>query len=283
MLMSVLELLVWFDPFVLPFHLFVTGHILTGAVGLVALWIPVLGRKGGQAHRVVGRVFVVSMLLTGSLAIGMSTCTIVDPTGTHPHIHDMAPELIRGIFGWMMLYLAVLTINLAWYGYQCIRNRRNHAANRGPFNLALQGILLVASVNCVFHGLALQQPLMLGISTIGFATVVTNLWFLVGPGPGPVAWIKEHLKGLVGAGISVYTAFFAFGAVRLMPELALNPGLWAIPLVVGLSIILYHWRDLTIKYKARVRGAGDGPAVQAAAVQPPRDRSAADLALPGRS
>jgi hypothetical protein len=248
---ALFDLFVWFDPFVWPFHLFVTGHILTGSVGLVAFWVPVLARKGGVPHRRVGRVFTTSMLFTGTFAIAMSTCTIVDPVATHPHIHDMAPAMIRGIFGWMMLYLAILTINLAWYGYLCIRNRRDHAANRGPVNLFLQFLLLVATVNCVWQGLLLMQPLMLGISTIGFATVATNLWFILDRSPGPVAWIKEHLKGLVGAGISVYTAFFAFGAVRLMPEIALNPALWAVPLVTGLSIILYHWRDLTLKHRAR--------------------------------
>ena len=33
-------------------------------------------------------------------------------------------------------------------------------------------------------------------------------------------------------------------AVRLMPELALNPGLWAVPLVTGMAIILHHWRKI---------------------------------------
>jgi len=60
--------------------------------------------------------------------------------------------------------------------------------------------------------------------------------------PSGYAWQLEHIKGLVGAGISVYTAFFAFGAVRYFPELALYPGYWAIPLVVGLALILWHWR-----------------------------------------
>ena len=35
----------------------------------------------------------------------------------------------------MMLHMGVLTINLAWYGWLCIRNRRNHAANRTRLNL----------------------------------------------------------------------------------------------------------------------------------------------------
>jgi hypothetical protein len=57
--------------------------------------------------------------------------------------------------------------------------------------------------------------------------------------------LKEHVKGLVGTGISVYTAFFAFGAVRTFPQLALHPVLWAIPLTVGLAIIVYHHRRLS--------------------------------------
>jgi hypothetical protein len=68
-------------------------------------------------------------------------------------------------------------------------------------------------------------------------------------------WQKEHLKGLVGAGISVYTAFFAFGAVRLMPELALNPALWSVPLITGMAIILYQWRRIGRQLQAISREA----------------------------
>ena len=87
--------------------------------------------------------------------------------------------------------------------------------------------------------------MMMGISMVGFATVATNLWFIYKPKPLPTDRIKEHIKCRVGAGISVYTAFFAFGAVRLLPELALQPGLWAVPLIVGLALIIYHQRVVT--------------------------------------
>ena len=56
---------------------------------------------------------------------------------------------------------------------------------------------------------------------------------------------------IVGAGISVYTAFAAFGAVRVMPSIALHPGLWAIPLVIGLAIILYHHHQIRLSLRAR--------------------------------
>jgi hypothetical protein len=63
--------------------------------------------------------------------------------------------------------------------------------------------------------------------------------------PGQLDWLKEHIKALVGTGISVYTAFFAFGAVRTIPTLALHPGLWSIPLIVGLALIIHHQRKVS--------------------------------------
>ena len=239
------------------FHLFIIAHIITGSVGLVSFWVPVIGKKGGKIHGQWGKIFTFTLLLTGGSAIVISTCTLIDPVGTHPHLMEHpdfgAAEPIRTIFGWLMIYLAILTVNLAWYGWLCITKKRDRMAMREWRNLALQGLLTVASINCVVQGVLTGQFLMIGMSLIGFATVGTNLYFLYKPNPGRVEWLMEHIKALVGAGISVYTAFFAFGAVRLMPELALTPGLWAVPLVVGLALIIYHRRAVELK-------AGEGSA-----------------------
>ena len=240
---------------------FVAGHILVGTVGLVAFWVPVIGRKGALRHRNWGEIFARSMLGVGTLAIGISTTTLLDPVGTHPHM-TFAPEFIAGVFGWMMLYLAILTINLTWYGMACVKNKRDHAANRAWPNLLLQVVLLAAAVNCAVRGVMLVEPLMIGISTIGFATVFTNCWFIFSAKPGRNAWLRQHLKGLVGAGISVYTAFFAFGAVRMAPELALSPVLWAAPCIIGLSIIFYHWWDIWRKANPRARSYGAATAAE---------------------
>jgi len=232
------------------FKALVATHIAIGSVGLISFWVPVLSRKGSPAHRRWGRVFTYCMLMTGSVAIAISTCTIIAPLETHPDLPDLG--LVRGIFGWMMLYLAILTINLAWYGWLCILNRTHYAANREWRNLALQGLVTLAAANCAFQGWLIGQPLMLGISIVGFATAATNLRYLYKARPARNEWLFEHLKGLVGAGISVYTAFFAFGAVRVMPQLALNPLLWAVPLTTGLSIIIYYKIELARKSHGRL-------------------------------
>jgi hypothetical protein len=224
------------------FQFLVVIHVSTGAVGIVLFWVPVVARKGGARHKAAGRWFNRLMLATAATAILMALLNLYDPAGTHPHIADA--EFTRNIFGWMMLYLGVLTVNLCLYGWNAILNRADHARNRDWVSLAMQALLLALSLNTAIRGVLVGQPLMVGISTIGFATVGTNLAFMLRKKPRPVYAVREHVKGLIGTGISVYTAFLAFGAVRFVPELALHPGLWAVPLVVGLGLILWHWAAL---------------------------------------
>ncbi|MBO6509921.1 MAG: hypothetical protein JJ979_15830 [Roseibium sp.] len=237
------------------FKVFIALHIATGAPGLIGFWVPVFAKKGGERHRWWGRLFAAAMLFTGTVAMLMATLTLLAPMATHPHLvhHEefSDPVLVRGIFGWMMLYLGLLTVNLAWYGWLCAVNKRDQRKNQTPLNWGLQAALFIASANCALQGVLIAQPMMIGISMVGFATVATNVWFLLKRNPGPVEWLLEHIKAIVGTGISVYTAFFAFGAVRLMPELALAPGLWAIPLATGLALIFYHRHKVSRRFPNR--------------------------------
>ena len=220
------------------FQLFLACHIITGATGLVLFWTPVLSRKGGAFHRLYGKWFSYSMLATGSFASSMAISTIIAPIENHHGIEDLA--LVRAIFGWMMLYLGVLTVALAWHGLGVARNRADHARNRAWLNVALQIAMTATALNCAIRGAAIGQPLMLGMATVGLIAGPMNLIYAFRARPGPRDYLIEHVKSSVGAGISVYTAFLAFGLVRAAPQLALNPLVWALPTFIGLGIIYYH-------------------------------------------
>ncbi|MEL7025154.1 MAG: hypothetical protein AAGL69_15570 [Pseudomonadota bacterium] len=230
------------------FHKLVIAHIATGTAGLITLWVPIAGRKGSATHKMWGKVFAWALLATGSLAVLISLCTLIAPLATHPHngppFTDNAP-LIRAVFGWMMLYLATMTLALAWYGLQCIRFRRDHASHRNTFEVVLQGLMFLTAANCFVQGVMLGQPLLMGISIVGLTAGVLNLRFIFTDHPPPHEWQIQHSRGLVGAGISVYTAFLAFGAVNLLPAYALNPALWALPTVLGVTYLLYHQYRIT--------------------------------------
>lgn len=232
------------------FDTLVAIHIVSGSIGLVTLWVPIVGRKGGKAHRYWGKIFAHALLITGIVAIGISLVTLRYPLETHPFSDD--EELVRGMFGWMMLYLATLTIMLSRYGIWCIRNKRNHADNKHPLNLALQAATFVTAANCAWQGYLINQPLMLGIATIGLLSSILNTRFIFQREPPMNEWLVQHTRGLVGAGISVYTAFFAFGAVNLMPQLAFNPILWSTPCTLGIGLLLYHQFKIILQ-RRRVR------------------------------
>jgi hypothetical protein len=224
----------------LLFEIFLGIHIIFGATGAITLWVAMATRKGGVSHKWWGKIFASSLLITGVCAMGMSLCTLAWPLETHPKITDI--NLIRGIFGWMMLYLAILTISLAWHGLQAVRNKMQHEANRKPRDILLQVAVIVAAANCAIQGWLIGWPLMIAMAMIGFASAGTNLLFAFSRKPWRLQYLVEHFKALVGAGISVYTAFLTFGAVRFMPSAALSAFLWAPPVVIGVSIIIY-WRQ----------------------------------------
>jgi cadmium resistance protein CadD (predicted permease) len=239
------------------FFAFLVVHVATGVAGLVSFWVPVLGRKGAAAHRRWGRFFYNCLLVTATMAVGMSLCSLYAPLETHPKLDDAG--LVRGLFGWMMLYLAILTVSLCWHGLESVRNKLRHAANRSLANVGLQLVVIVAALNCAWQGWLIGQFLMMAISLVGIASGLTNLSFAFKASPGRSDYLKEHVKALVGAGISVYTAFLAFGAVRFMPHNAFDPTMWAVPLFLGILLIVYHQFQIDRKAK-RTRLSAAAPA-----------------------
>ena len=225
------------------FRLFVIAHICTGAVGLVLFWVPVIGRKGSLNHRKTGKIFAYCILATACSALGMSLCTLSDPLGTHPRLTDAA--LVSGLFGWMMFYLAILTISLVWHGLTVVSFRSQHRLLRHWWHVGVQVAVIVAGANCARYGAMIGQPLMLAIPIVGIVSGITNLVYIYSDRPARMNYLKEHVKALVGAGISVYTAFMTFGLAQLVPSHAFNPTLWAIPIIIGISIIVYHQQRLT--------------------------------------
>lgn len=227
----------------IAFDVLVAAHIVTGTTGLASVWVPVLTRKGSRAHKLWGRVFVGSMLATGVIAMGISICSLIAPLATHPFSQDTV--MIRGLFGWMMLYLGVLTVALTWHGYTAVRDREDRRRYQSWRNIAVQAAMGIAALTCAIHGAFIGQPIMIGVALPGMAAAVLNGFDLVDRAPPPLEWLVQHYRASIGAGISVYTAFLAFGAVNAMPALAFNPVLWAVPTVVGVAYMIRHQLQTT--------------------------------------
>lgn len=222
------------------FHLFLAIHVGAGIVALTSFWGAMATRKGGARHRYSGRVFANAIYVAAFQALGMGVLSVIWPLAMHVQLTDAA--LYRGLLGWMMIYLGLLTLSMTRYGLQMIANKRRHDANRHWSMVALQIAVLVTGINCFAQGILLRQPLMILVSILGFGTTITYLWYIFKASPRASDYIPEHLKAMVATGIAAYTAFLSVGLIEMFPHLAFNPVIWAAPSVVGMSLILYFLR-----------------------------------------
>jgi len=220
------------------FEALVVLHVATGAVGLTAFWGPIVTRKGAAKHRKWGRATCYGFLGAGTLAILMALLSLYGPEYRHPEITDRA--LYDGLFGWMMLYLGVLTIGFVDYGLAVVHHSRNRRALRSPRYQAVIAAVVVSGAWCGFYGYTVGHPLMMLVAFIGIvAMMIQQLYIWRAAEPLRTTYVGEHFRALIGMGISAYTAFMSVGLIRLVPEHVFNPAIWAGPSVIGVSLILY--------------------------------------------
>ena len=236
------------------FEALVVLHVATGAVGLTAFWGPIVTRKGAAKHRKWGRATCYGFLGAGALAIAMALLSLYGPEHRHPEVTDRA--LYEGLFGWMMLYLGVLTIGFVDYGLAVVRHRSDRRALRSARYQAMIAAVVISGAWCGIYGFRVGHPLMMLVAFIGIVAMLIQqryIWRKVDP--PRTTYIGEHFRALIGMGISAYTAFLSVGLIRLIPEHVFNPLIWAGPSVIGVSLILYF----TIKGKRTTTGPSSGP------------------------
>jgi hypothetical protein len=222
-------------------HLFeaiVVLHVIAGTIGLVSFWIPIAVRKGGPRHRKWGRVACSAFMGAGVLAIAMALLSLYGPEQRLPMIEDRV--LFNGLFGWMMLYLGMLTIGFAHYGLAVVSLRTRRESLRGWRHQAVFAAVVVLALNCGVYGLATGQPLMALVALVGLVAVATQQVYIWRRTVAPGSHVPEHFRSLLGMGISAYTAFMSVGMIRLVPDHVFNPLVWAVPSIVGVGLIVRY-------------------------------------------
>jgi hypothetical protein len=230
------------------FETLVVLHVIAGATGIIAFWVPVASRKGGTAHRTWGKVATRALMVGGALAIAMALLSLYGSDVRLPMIRDRA--LFDGLFGWMMLYLGMLTICFADYGRAVAEYRERRTRLRGARHQFVFGAVILAAINCGLYGFNIGQPLMVLVAAIGLIAVATQQAYIWRPIVPRGAYVAEHFRALLGMGISAYTAFLSVGLIRLIPDHVFNPVIWAVPSIVGVGLIAYF----------SIRRAGSGAA-----------------------
>lgn len=220
------------------FEAIVVAHVAAGTVGLVAFWGPIATRKGSQPHRQWGKAACYGFIGAGSLAIAMALLSLYGPEQRIPSITDR--ELFAGLFGWMMLYLGMLTIGFVDYGLGVVRHARNRRRLRSLRHQGVMTAVALSALWCGWFGVRVEHPLMVLVAVIGLvALAIQQVHVWRRQEPPRSAYVGEHFRALLGMGISAYTAFMSVGLIRLVPEHVFNPAVWAGPSIVGVGLIVY--------------------------------------------
>ena len=231
------------------FEILIILHVVAGTTGLAAFWVPVFARKGAASHRKWGRIACYGFVVAGVLAIAMALLSLFGPEERLPSVTDRA--LFDGLFGWMMLYLGLLTIGFADYGLAVVRHGRAREKLRGPRYQIVIAAVIVSAINCGIYGARIGETLMIAVALLGLAAMSLQQVFIWRKRtPYTQAYIGEHFRALIGMGISAYTAFMAVGLIRWVPEQVFNPLVWAGPSMVGVGLIVWFTHQANRKRPA---------------------------------
>lgn len=199
------------------------AHALAGTIALMAFWCAALARKGSSFHRIIGRAYLITMIVV--------VVTIVPLT-----FSQFADGQWAGAT--FLLYLAALVSQASLTAWRAIRYKRDFARFTGP--LFIGGTLIVALAG-------------LGVTTLG---IVFSHWILIMFGLiGPLSalgvrkllaegetdrkwWLKQHYGGMIGNGIATHIAFMQIGLMRWFPNLgetAIQHVAWLAPLAIGFA------------------------------------------------
>lgn len=197
------------------------GHVAGGVVALVAGAVALLTEKGGDRHRLAGRVYVAAMaVVVGTVPVLLA----FDPTS----------------FGRQFLTLiAVFSGYLVFTGYRVL-SRKRPTAEAAPVDWAAAVVVVVGAVGLGGWGLFLGADgraigsVMAVFGAIGATAGLNDLrGFRSSERRDP--WVAAHLGRMLGGYIATVTAVAVVNLTGVLPPLVV----WLGPTAVGVPLSLY--------------------------------------------
>jgi hypothetical protein len=212
------------------YTLAVNLHLAAGTVALVTFWSAALARKGSPLHIVVGRSYLVAMIVVLLTSAGLAAAFIA---GGRPAI------------GTFLGYLVVITATACWLAWRAIRAKRAPAGYFGAGFRRLGWLNLAAGLLVFGIGVQLGIALLMIFSWVGILGGAAMLRKTRRP---PVAnrrwWLREHYVNVLGMGVATHIAFLGLGLNRLLAPLGIQPPqllAWTLPLAV--AILAGFWLE----------------------------------------
>jgi hypothetical protein len=218
------------------YTLAVTLHLAAGTVALVTFWSAALARKGSPLHIVVGRSYLVAMIIVLLTSAGLAAAFIASG---------------RPAIGTFLGYLVVITATACWLAWRAIRTKHAPAEYFGAGFRRLGWLNLSAGLVVFGIGVKLGIALLMIFSWVGILGGAAMLRQARHP-PATKRrwWLREHYFNVLGMGVATHIAFLGLGLNRLLAPLGIQPPqmiAWMLPLAV--AVLAGFW--LERRYGAR--------------------------------
>lgn len=242
----------------------VAVHAAVGLLGLTLFWLPVALRKGGAAHRRYGRWFANAMLATAASGFTLTLWWLIDPLGSRLQgLQLSATQLAQALqnvhdYGLFLGMLALLLASNIYHGTAVLNVREERHRLRGFAGCVPPIVLAAAGLAGLVYGAMIGFWLLIIFGGLAAYSAGTALHYIYKTAISPKEWLIEHLSNMFAAGIGAHTAFFLFGANRLLGEFIVGPWQllpWLLPSLIGTPAIVLVSRHYRRKFAGNTEPA----------------------------
>ncbi|MEM9984461.1 MAG: hypothetical protein AAF804_05135 [Bacteroidota bacterium] len=222
------------------FNALLAIHVVAGFGALILFWIPALNRKGGKAHRKIGKWYV--GLMWAVVISAWSLCLLKTIKG----------QWVGASF---LGFLGLITVQPLWYGIAVLKEKKEVSLSTLRIRRAISGAVAIAGLAMIGAAIDLKfqgQAVLLLIFGILGATSIREVLKPLHKQQSKAHWYLDHLEGMIITGIAAHTAFFAFGGNQFLRGIFVDQWVaipWVMPTVLGIIAI----RRMKQKYRAKTQ------------------------------
>lgn len=234
------------------------SHIIIGCFALIVYWIAAATRKGSTNHKRIGRMFTWAMTLTSWTGMLLSSLVILFPVAIRfangvPENIDLSQKVmqIQTISGFLF-FLSLLVWANTRHATKVLEAKDDRLQLRTPLHIGLLVSLPILAVPLAYAGYVSHINLLIVFAVVGAVVGITSLHYIYAKTLPAKQWLIEHIGAIVGAGIGVHTATFAFGGRKLFAgvftgDLIIIP--WITPSIIGIVVTIMLKRRYTKKWR----------------------------------
>lgn len=214
------------------FKFLIFSHVAGGIISLLTAPVAMSVAKGGNAHRITGKIFFWSMIYIFITAVILGIA--------HARI--------------FLLMVSVLSFYLVYSGYRTLYQKQVYKGKGVKWFdwvvASVCGVFMTGSLAWSVYLMAngTNAVLMVGFSIGGLFSIITEVKRYLARTSANHTWLFNHIGRMIGGFIAAVTAF-STNVLTFLPGLAQ----WLWPTLIGTPLIIYWIRTYRKKLDSGAR------------------------------